>query len=465
VAKANSFVLLGHDCPYGRYPAPVIPVGDMAGDLVAIYPSGPLARPTADKLDRNARYVRALPSAGRFSPFDYQQYRLFAFSENDVDIYGVADEADYFAAVLQDPRAEGADNSIRLMLARQTGRKQLIRAEIGRASQHMAQSTNPGKASAWRARELSKLDSAFLLIAPREAQQSPLREIVIRVIRRSTELLLPAAADMADNRGSEIAEAAGLVVLQTQTAGAPDPHTIYALGMADALGKPALILATGEQLIPCKPENAVIVAWKDEDLQSEASIQRFESDLSRGLAQVRAAQDSGPARVRQSARDLLRFANSISKQAPLIRRPLRALSKMVTLQAPAPELELPDRWQEYERLHSQWISHYLNGPASAAERAMAALERAWGPTAADLSADFDYLRVCADSYEKAFSAAQARFSTGYSGPLDVAEVVERLDQSFSKLAVGADKVVAELAAALVALPPTPRLSGVAHANG
>ena len=50
----TAFALLGHDNPYGSYPAPVVPIGNLDGRLVAIYP-GRAAGPTPELRDSGRR--------------------------------------------------------------------------------------------------------------------------------------------------------------------------------------------------------------------------------------------------------------------------------------------------------------------------------------------------------------------------------------------------------------------------
>ena len=101
-SKAD-FVLLGHDCPLGRYPAPVVPIGLLGRELVAIYPRGavPGIEPI-EKFRTYVRYPRALQR--RLTHFDYLTERLFARSENDVFSYPIANESQFFKKVLSPSR-------------------------------------------------------------------------------------------------------------------------------------------------------------------------------------------------------------------------------------------------------------------------------------------------------------------------------------------------------------------------
>lgn len=78
----SKFVLLGYDCPYAVYPAPVIPVGLLDGQLVAIYPGG-VEGPTPEPIgedDDFVRYDTPVPD------FDYRVYGLFAEDPDHVSL-------------------------------------------------------------------------------------------------------------------------------------------------------------------------------------------------------------------------------------------------------------------------------------------------------------------------------------------------------------------------------------------
>jgi hypothetical protein len=85
--KMYDFTLLGHDCLYGGYPAPVIPIGRKDSALVAVYPGGK-AGPTVERLDGRRAYVRyGAKLRKKLASFDPSTDRLFAYSDTEVDRY------------------------------------------------------------------------------------------------------------------------------------------------------------------------------------------------------------------------------------------------------------------------------------------------------------------------------------------------------------------------------------------
>lgn len=98
--KSPEFILLGHDSPLGRYPAPVVPVGLLNGQLVALYPGGSPS-PGVEPVDETQSYVhhdRRLRKA--LIHFDYRIERLFAFTRVRVISYPIAAERQFFQKVL-----------------------------------------------------------------------------------------------------------------------------------------------------------------------------------------------------------------------------------------------------------------------------------------------------------------------------------------------------------------------------
>ena len=89
------FRLLGHDCPYGAYPAPLVPVGRLAGKLVAIYPAGQMG-PSVEEIDDEFVYVpHSKKLCKSLAGFDYRVDRLFGLSRDQVLRYRADREAEY----------------------------------------------------------------------------------------------------------------------------------------------------------------------------------------------------------------------------------------------------------------------------------------------------------------------------------------------------------------------------------
>ena len=91
-----SSVLIGHENPYGEYPAPVVPIGrDRKDRLFAAYPHR-----------GNIQWLRQLdpktfvPLLRVQEDFNFANDRLFAYSEGDVVSYPVAGEEEFLRNVL-----------------------------------------------------------------------------------------------------------------------------------------------------------------------------------------------------------------------------------------------------------------------------------------------------------------------------------------------------------------------------
>jgi hypothetical protein len=117
----EGFELIGHDCPYGEYPAPVIPVGLLAGNrVVVVYPEG---RPEQRvQPAENRIFVEHSPSlSNSLKGFNVMQDRLFAFSKEHVRRYSIHQEEKFLRAFLEDAQYRGCSPGIRNMLARHIG--------------------------------------------------------------------------------------------------------------------------------------------------------------------------------------------------------------------------------------------------------------------------------------------------------------------------------------------------------
>lgn len=111
-----SFDLLGHDCPYGSYPAPVIPVGRLRGRLVAVYPGGE-AGPKIEEVDDNLTYVVHNEQLKKsLKSFDYRVHRLFGFSPLEVSSYPASREAEFLDGFLGTAAGSNSAPNVRKML-------------------------------------------------------------------------------------------------------------------------------------------------------------------------------------------------------------------------------------------------------------------------------------------------------------------------------------------------------------
>lgn len=148
----NDFVLLGHDNPLGRYPAPVIPVGQLNGDLVAIYPGG--AGATPEQVQGDCLYVSYQDALRRkLKDFNYRTDRLFAYHESDVTFFPSEHEKDFLKDFLLHSKWDREDSFLRLLLAKQTGDLPLIVREMGVCAQILLEEA-PSFVQRWCASEL-----------------------------------------------------------------------------------------------------------------------------------------------------------------------------------------------------------------------------------------------------------------------------------------------------------------------
>ncbi len=123
------FELLGHDNPFGVYPAPVVAVGRLDDHLVAVY-AGEEAQETV-VIDEDSIFVEHTDAiGGGLGGFDFRLHRLFAFSADRVVYYSIDEEEGFFRELLNTETLREDDPFLRLSLAKGTGSPEVIRAEM-----------------------------------------------------------------------------------------------------------------------------------------------------------------------------------------------------------------------------------------------------------------------------------------------------------------------------------------------
>jgi hypothetical protein len=117
---ATMFQLVGHDCPMGRYPAPVVPIGTLDGALVAIYVSES-NRIEVVPVDQNRDFIHHSESLrGELGKFNYRGDCLFALAADRLLVYRSDQQARFFADLLRDSRFVSDDPFFRYSLAKTT---------------------------------------------------------------------------------------------------------------------------------------------------------------------------------------------------------------------------------------------------------------------------------------------------------------------------------------------------------
>jgi hypothetical protein len=128
------FKLIGHSCPTGKYPSPVLPVGKTARDQTVVLYQGaddPESERDVVFLDQPfVRYGDSLSEA--MLNFDPEIHRLFAYDEDNVVFFPKGREPEFFGEFLAEPEYKGSDPFIRLSLAQETRSPVHVLREIAR---------------------------------------------------------------------------------------------------------------------------------------------------------------------------------------------------------------------------------------------------------------------------------------------------------------------------------------------
>jgi hypothetical protein len=153
--KQNKFILLGYDNPLGRYPAPVVPVGLLGDELVAVYPGN--ESPTYVALEQDVKYIKVdTATQDSLAEFDPQLHRLFAADRNNAQCYRVNDEKNFFLRLLKQQSFSSNNPFLRLSLATVTCDTKLIVRELSSCVAWMRAST-PGALDNWYKAQLNSL--------------------------------------------------------------------------------------------------------------------------------------------------------------------------------------------------------------------------------------------------------------------------------------------------------------------
>lgn len=160
----GSFRLLGHDNPLG-YPGPVVPIGVLDGQLVAVYATNEFWRTDrysgGEKivaLGKDADYVTHSDSTNEpLGGFNARMHRLFAFAETSVVIYDIEREKSFFVQLLDSPNRRQMNPFLRLSLAKASGDISLVAKELFACGENLHR-TAPQVVQQWYAQQVSSLD-------------------------------------------------------------------------------------------------------------------------------------------------------------------------------------------------------------------------------------------------------------------------------------------------------------------
>jgi uncharacterized cofD-like protein len=178
--KDANFELLGHDCPTGIYPAPVVPVGVVDQQLAAVYLD--LDVPRLHFLEDDTEFSRhrflgdgtnertisdafdwidsGMPdSIESLHDFDFHTERLFAFTQDIVLAYPATKEATFFQYLLSKVDFSTDNRFLRLALAKEVNDGSLLLTEM-RACLEQLLKDAPDLVDTWYAGQIEQLASS-----------------------------------------------------------------------------------------------------------------------------------------------------------------------------------------------------------------------------------------------------------------------------------------------------------------
>jgi hypothetical protein len=477
--RSVGFRLLGHDCPYGLYPAPVIPVGEQPdGTAVAIYPGG-AGGPTPQPIDRDAEFVvhsRGLST--ELGHFDWLTDRLFAYEPGDVVRYAADGEWRFLAELFGSPRLANADPYVRLMLAKHTRQRRLILREIGACYADLMK-TDRDSADAWRAHELALLPQEVFVSFSPDPADSLATNLVVRGILKTKDLgpsfMLPDLSDAKDEAGvSALIRAASIfaaILGPKHDAGGDNSNDVYyQIGNAAALGKPTLLLTTGTSGIPVEVRRGIVIEYDPLEIEDSARAQRLSarvasalSDLRVRAAEEKAADVRGTEAFREQVKTLYSFATGVESEGKVLMPVVKRVFQIVCghLNAPA-GADFRDSWEDYQRLHSNRMAHYLNGGVARANESFALLPG----NAVDngVSRCFQGLRTHLTDYQRFYQHAYesaGRYLESSKPEPNLFTAIDKVDQTLQNVTNDASKLMEALVTTI--LPPDSTTERDAHA--
>ena len=150
----EDFRLLGHDCPVGRYPAPVVPIGRLGGRLIAIYRSE-RGSPEPVVIPEQAKFVKHNTEvSSTLESFNAATDLLFATSPDVVVSYDAQSEDTHLLLF----RQANDDPFYRLALSGATDQVDIILQDLIDCLKNIV-STAPELAESWYYNWRSRLQS------------------------------------------------------------------------------------------------------------------------------------------------------------------------------------------------------------------------------------------------------------------------------------------------------------------
>jgi hypothetical protein len=132
------FQLRGYRLSIDAYPAPVVPVGDYAGDFVALYDS--MGGHTFTPIDPKSKWVRLPNWPSDLGDFNASTERLFAFGPSLIMSVPRTEEAAFYQTLLRNRRFSAEDPFLRLALAEIARSPAILKAELAQCVEYLRQS-------------------------------------------------------------------------------------------------------------------------------------------------------------------------------------------------------------------------------------------------------------------------------------------------------------------------------------
>lgn len=422
----SEFKLRGHSRVYGGYPGPVIAVGEMEElGFVAIYPGGK-SGPTPEPIEEDAGWVHHTErTAIALESFDWRNERLMEFSEQEVERYAADQEREYLAELLTRKDFETADPFVRLMLAKQTRRHELILPEI-QACYEVLVATDWKAAGEWREKEKQELPQKAFVASSFAMAGSPLMMLVYAAIF-GVEGMVPVSVEWGPDGTRDVSRVEpdirhAAIFIEICGHNGDGPTDAYERGAATALKKPTLLLTTDAAQAHYDEQRDFVIQYDSTEILDAERQEELKAKIVAAITEleIRASEAPDPIVMTDEFMDFAlkahQFARDLQKKGEFLVQRLGEILKTARQEASASGgLTVEAQWKEYENAHETELKPDLSGGTTRTHNSLTELiEDANGSRRMlrGLEGELQRLRSAMESCGDAYGTAKERIGNG-----------------------------------------------------
>lgn len=253
-------------------------------------------------------------------------------------------------------------------------------------------------------------------------------------------------------------------------------NVMYELGLADALGKPTLVMTNDIKSLPFDIAGKQAFAYKDDDLANRQSSLGLQRQLELAIAELKRRTTKAPPLIREDmddvwvvgaanrlaltdffwayARSVFEFADMLGNQAGAVTWQMNDLFEFASqlVHANSSFERFMHTWRDFRTAHERRVGPYLNAAAySPVDGSLKSLKSS-APESQDifspLEQDYQQLKETIAAYTRSFEDAKACVNdvmNGQEQPSGLLRKIGPLAENLSKLTMSADTLIKNLA--------------------